>query len=192
MTLSLYGIPHIRDIKKNIKNNMCILPIMFYGKGISFSLAESYKKEICVVNWYPCREIFHDDYPISNHLFVNHGSGDFNTICKFLQNVENIFGLEHKCEIYKTNRKTASLIVLGRFWKSRIMFTLLTLLVRFCLNNKKRVLNLKDVEKCKYLQTTYFAIQLLMEGKVRYNGRRASWYEQFCDLSLEESMKYLS
>ena len=89
MTLSIYGIPHVRNLKKNIKNNICVLPIMFYGKGISFGIAENYREDICVVSWYSCREVFHDDYPFSNHIFINHSIGAHNLLCNFVNDLES-------------------------------------------------------------------------------------------------------
>lgn len=191
MTLQLYGIPHLRDLKKNIRNNLCVLPIMFYGKGISFGIAESYKEDICVVSWYTCREVFHDDYPISNHIFVNHANGMHKTFIEFITSLENSFSLTNKSECYKTNRKTVTLILLSDFWRKKIMFSLLTLFLRYALKHKRKVFDYSDLSRCVYLGDTMPAIRLLLEGNKHYFGKLSSWHDQFKGLTYEESMKYL-
>jgi hypothetical protein len=191
MTLSIYGIPHVRNLKKNIKNNICVLPIMFYGKGISFGIAENYREDICVVSWYSCREVFHDDYPFSNHIFINHSIGAHNLLCNFVNDLESIFGIKKKSECFKTNRKTVSLLLLSSFWRRKIMFSLLTLFIRYALKNKAKTFDFQKLKRCKYLEATSPAINLLIEGKSKYYGKLSSWYDQFNGLTYEESVKYL-
>lgn len=191
MSLQIFGIPHLRHLRKNIKNNICVVPIMFYGKGTSFSLAENYKDDICVVSWYVCREVFHDDFPTSNHLFINHKVGEHNNLHRFIVDLENKLGLDKSSEIFKTNRKTVTLMFLSDFWKSRIMFSLLTLFIRFSIENKQSSFSLSSLRKCKYLCETIPAIMLLLDGKSHYKGKKGSWYDQFCGLNSQDCAKYL-
>lgn len=187
----IYGIPHKRDLLKNIENKICTIPILFSGKGICFGSAERYREEICVVSWYNCREVFHDDYPLSNHLFVNYNSKSFFILEKYIETLESLLKIENKSEFYRTNRKPCMMIILSNFWKKKIKFTLLTLLIRFCLKYEKSTFELNDLKKCSLLKDTIPAISLLLDGKIKYFGKNYSWYDQFKLLNFEESSKYL-
>jgi len=181
----------LKKIRKFIKNDICELPIIYSSKRIAFGCAEEYKKQVCMLNWYFCREIFHDDIGISNHIFINHKNGRTNSLIKFMNYLEEQLCIEKKSKVYKTYKKNCTLIITSKFWKTRLFFTLLTLLLRNCVKNNWKKLTYEGCKKCRYLSRTIPALKALMNGKICYVGENNTWYEQFCDLKLKEVNKYL-
>jgi hypothetical protein len=191
MSLHIFGIPHKRTLLEQVVNNICYVPIMHSAKPVAFGMAEKYKDEICLVSWYTCREVFHDNYPTSNHLFVLHENGQGKVLKKFIHDIENRFGIFNHTEVFNTYRKNCSLILLNQFWKKKLQFSLFTLLVRHCLKYNRTKFSLEDIAKCDFLKDTKPALSLMLNGKMCYCGRKSSWYDQFKGLNLEQSAKYL-
>jgi hypothetical protein len=191
MSLHIYSIPHLHELKKHIKNNICNIPIKFAAPAASFAMAENFKNELVVNSWYICREVLHDNYPISNHLFLTHKTDEFSNLAKYIESLENKLNIEKHSVVIKTVRKNCVCIMFSEFWKNRLRFSLLTMILRFAVENKKQNFCLTDFNKCKYLGETLPALDLFFSGKIVYKGRKSSWYEQFQYLNLEESAKYL-
>lgn len=191
MSLHIYSIPHLHDIKKHIVDQICKIPIKYSSPPASFGMAENFKSELLVNGWYTCREVLHDNYPISNHLFITHNAEEYANLVSYIFSMENKLGIENPSVVFKTFKKTSSCIVLSGFWKNKLRFTLLTMILRFAILNKKRTFKLHDLSECKYLSITMPALDLFFSGKRTYKGRKSSWYEQFKNLNLQQCSKYL-
>ena len=191
MSLHIYSIPRLHDIKKQIANKICKIPIKYSSPPASFGMAENFKGELLVNSWYTCREVLHDNYPISNHLFITHNAEEYSNLVSYIVSMENKLQIENPSVVTKTIKKTSSCIMLSKFWKKKLRFTLLTMILRFAILSKKRSFKLDDLLKCKHLSITMPALELFFSGKKTYKGRKSSWYEQFKNLNLQQSSKYL-
>lgn len=180
-----------KKIRQFIKNGICEIPILYSNGNIAFSLAEDFKKRICVPCWYDCREIFHADYPKGNHIFINHKKNNNGRLKDFLFSIENHLELKNKSEYYKTVRKTGTLFILSKFWNDPIRFSLLTLLMRAAAYNNLSLYSNRVFTCCKYLSDTKPAVKLFMSKKFEYKGQMYSWYKQFKYLSAKDSEKLL-
>jgi len=181
-----------KKIKEFVKNDICEIPILYSNPNIAFSIAEDFKKRICVPCWYDCREIFHADYPKANHIFVNHKKNNNNRLASFLFSIEKLIGVYKKSKYYKTVRKTGSLFILSSFWKTPLRFSLLTFLLRAAAYYNLNSYSNKVFNYCKYLNDTKNAVKMFMDGKVNYEGQMYSWYKQFKYLSIKDCEKLLS
>jgi hypothetical protein len=180
-----------KKINEFIKDGICEIPILYSNPNIAFSLAEDFKKRICVPCWYDCREIFHADYPKGNHIFVNHKKNNNNRLSSFLQSVESLLNIKKKSKYFKTVRKTGTLFILSSFWNKPIRFGLLTLLLRAAAYYNLSLYSDRVFKICKYLFDTKNAVKLFMAGSHEYKGQMYSWYKQFKYLSIKECKKLL-
>ena len=168
-----------RQIIESVKKDICEIPILYKCPNIAFSVAEDFKNRICVPCWYDCREIFHADYPISNHIFINHNKKAASRIVKFVNSMESKLGLRTKTKVYKTVKKTATLLILSPFWKEKIKFSLLTLLIRAAIYNRFINFDISLCKYCTYLNATKNAVKLFFSGRKIYLGDSISWYAEF-------------
>ena len=178
-------------ILQYVKNNICEIPILYHCLNVAFSVAEDFKNRICVPCWYDCREIFHSDYPNPNHIFINHKKNSSVKIEKFIASLEETLNIKNKSKIFKTSRKTATLIILATFWKKQLRFSLLTLLLRAAAQNKLIAFNYDIFQYCKYLKDTKNAIKLFFSGFTKYEGENNSWHQNFKRLNIEKCKNLL-
>ena len=174
-----------------IENGVCQAIIPYICKNICFGVLEKNKGVDAVWTWYSCRDVFHGDFPESNHIFIYHKGHSFTKLKKFLGNLEDQLQIDDKSTVFKTVRKSASLIILSEFWHDNMNFSLLTILLRYGIDYKKTNFNIKDTIKCKMLKETMEALKYFFEGHTEYIGDKSGWHEQFADLSVEEVGKYL-
>lgn len=174
-----------------ISNDVCEIPILYHCENIAFGVAEEFRSKICVACWYDCREIFHADYPKPNHIFINHKKHKNTNLIKFLHSIEDLLGLKKPSKVYKTVRKTATLIVLNSFWKDKMRFSLLTLLLRASIYFNISQFSKRLFEVCKYLHDTKNAVNIFFNGRTCYTGDKAQWHKQFKYKTIEECKKML-
>lgn len=175
-----------KQIFESVNKEVCDIPILYSCPNIAFSICENFKNRLCVPSWYDCREIFHADYPKANHIFVNHKKGIYSKLKSFIESIEAQLGIKNKSKIFKTIKKTCTLIVISNFWYEEIKFSLLTLLIRVCCYNRLVLYSKKIFYHCKYLHATRNAVKILMSGRVSYTGDMFSWYEQFKHLTMKD------
>jgi len=181
----------LTKLLNTIENGVCQAIIPYICKNICFSVLERNKGIDAVWTWYSCRDVFHEDFPESNHIFIFHKGHSLMKLKKFLNEVERQLNIDDMSTIYKTVRKTTSLIILSEFWQNHMNFSLLTILLRYGIVNKKTLFNLEKIKQCKMLEDTHEALRLFFEGRTEYSGDKSGWYEQFADLNREEASKYL-
>lgn len=177
-------------LKRYLKDNFCDVAIPYMCKDVCFGVMEKTKSTYAVCTWYSCRDVFHDDFPLTNHIFVCHKNFSGNKLTKFINNVEKKLGLQRLSSYYKTYRTHASLFVLSDFWHDEMRLSLLTLLLRYSILNKKIDLDLTKNIKCKMLKDTLPALKYFFAGNTSYIGNKTGWYDQFADLKTEEVCKY--
>ena len=171
-----------------------IIKILFpyREKNNSFSVVSSKKNNFLVAEqFYDCREIFHEDFPITKNLLICVPSYKKNRIIKLFEFLESELNICNKSKILMTQRKNIFFIKLSNFWQSKIKFSLLTLLIRsglklLVIKNIKQIL-----EKSFYLKKTINAFDLFFSGHTRYYGKKNSWYKEFRNKSKEECEKLL-
>lgn len=181
-----------KEVESYIKNGICEIPILYHCENVAFGVAEDFRSKVCVPCWYDCREIFHADYPTASHVFVNHKRQKNINFSGFLQSVEQLLGIKKPSKIYKTVRKTATIIVLSKFWKNEMRFCLLTLLIRAAIYYKLPVYSKRIFEVCKYLHDTRNAVNLFFDGKTNYIGSDNQWHKAFKYKTIAECKKLLS
>ena len=175
-----------------IENGVCTAIIPYICKNICFGVLEKNKGMNAVWTWYSCRDVFHDDFPESNHIFIHHKGHTLTKLKKFLADIEDRLGLDDKSTVCKTVRKSACLIILSEFWQNHMNFSLLTLLLRTGIQEKMIVFDPAKKIKCEMLRETLPALQLFFEGKCEYSGTKSGWHEQFAGLNKQNALKYLS
>jgi hypothetical protein len=180
-----------KQIIEFIKKDICEIPILYKCPNIAYSVAEDFKNRVCVPCWYDCREIFHADYPISNHIFINHNKRSASRLVKFIKSMEEHLGLRTKTKIFKTVKKTATLLILSPFWKEKIKFSLLTLLLRAAIYNRFILFDISICSRCKYLNATKNAVVLFFSGRKTYLGDSISWYGEFKYKKIKECKELL-
>lgn len=180
-----------KEIKSYIKNGICEIPILYHCENVAFGVAEDFRSKVCVPCWYDCREIFHADYPKPNHFFLNHKRQKNVHVAEFLFSIEKELGLKTRSLIYKTVRKTATLVVLNRFWKDEMRFSLLTLLLRAAIYFNLGVYSKRVFEVCKYLADSRNAVNMFFEGRVNYDGSETQWHKVFKYKTIAECKKLL-
>lgn len=157
-----------------------------------FSVALSKKNGFFVAEqFYNCREIFHEDFPTTSNLIVCVPAYKKSRIVNFFGFVEKILNISSKTNVFITQRKNIYFIKLSSFWKSKIKFSLLTLLLRASLRIPKDLSLLAILEKSFYLKKTSNAATLFFLGNTKYCGKKNSWYKEFKDKSMEECEKLL-
>ena len=166
-----------------------IIRILLPYKEITngFSVALSKRNNFFVTEqFYNCREIFHEDFPTTDNLIICVPAYKKNRIINFFKFVENKLKIDKKSQVFITQRKNIFFIKLSVFWKSKIKFNLLTLLIRSGLKIAK-FLSLKLIlEKSFYLKKTTNAFNLFFSGNTRYYGKKNSWYKEFKNKGMEE------
>ena len=98
---------------------------------------------------------------------------------KFVNSMESKLGLRTKTKVYKTVKKTATLLILSPFWKEKIKFSLLTLLIRAAIYNRFINFDISLCKYCTYLNATKNAVKLFFSGRKIYLGDSISWYAEF-------------
>lgn len=174
-----------------VKNEICEIPILYNCCNIAFSVSEEFRNRVCVPCWYDCREIFHSDYPKPNHVFVNHKKHKSQKLKLFIESLEENLSLKRKSKVFKTVKKTATLMVLSPYWRDKCLFGLLTLLLRAAAYNQLEEFDISIVKTCKYLHDTRNALKLLVLGHKKYVGKHTSWHNQFKGLTIKECKKLL-
>jgi len=182
----------LTKLLNTIEDGVCTAIIPYICKNICFGILEKNKGMNAVWTWYSCRDVFHDDFPESNHIFVYHKGQTLHKFKKFLANIEHQLGLDDKSTVYKTVRKSACLVVLSEFWHNHMNFSLLTLLLRFGIQSKKIDFDPNKKIKCQILQETQPALQAFFQGNCEYNGNKSGWHEQFAGMDKATALKYLS
>jgi hypothetical protein len=158
----------------------------------SFSVALTKRNGFFVAEqFYKCREIFHEDFPITKNLLICVPSYKKNRIIKFFDFIENQLNIDNKSKIFITQRKNIYFVKLSKFWKTKIKFSLLTLLIRSALRIIKNLNLIKMLEKSFYLKKTINAFDLFFSGYTRYYGKKNSWYKEFNNKSAEDCKKLL-
>lgn len=174
-----------------IHNGVCQVIIPYSCKHICFGAIEKHKNIYAVWSWYSCRDIFHTDFPVSTHIFIYHKGYSATRMRKFLQTIENNLNLSNPSVIYKTVRKSVSLIILSDFWHEKMKFSLFTLLMRYGIDYNLINFDLQQTIKCGMLHDTLPALQLFFSGLTEYTGSKSGWFEQFERLNKNACMKYL-
>lgn len=161
-------------------------------KNNSFSVAKTKKNGFYLAEqFYNCREIFHEDFPIVSNLLICMPSYKKNRLKKLFQFIENELGILDKSSVYITQRKNIFFIKLSNFWKSKIKFSFLTLLIRAgCRISTDLSLDL-ILSKSSYLRKTEKAFYVFFSGNTRYYGKKNSWFKEFRNKSKEECEKLL-
>ena len=180
-----------KEIYSYIENEICEIPILYHCENIAFSVAEDFRSKVCVPCWYDCREIFHADYLKPNHVFINHKNVKTQHVDNFLKSVENKLNIKKGSKVFKTARKTATIIFLSSFWRNKMRFSLLTLILRVGVYNKLEYYDSKIFKKCKYLHDTRSAVRLFFQGYTNYEGNKNNWHEEFSYKTIAECKKKL-
>lgn len=141
--------------------------------------------------FYSCREIFHEDFPTTKNLLICVPAYKKNRIINFFNFVETKLEIPKKSKVCLTQRKNIFFIKLSSFWKSKIKFSLLTLLIRSGLRISKELDIDKLIQKYFYLKKTSSAVNIFFSGKTRYCGRNNSWYKEFKNKGMDECLKLL-
>ena len=178
-------------LKQQVCKDICEIPILYASSSVAFSVAEDFKGRICVPCWYECREIFHADYPKANHIFINHKKNQTSKIEEFVNSLESCLGMNKKTNVYKSVKKTATVLYLSPFWNVKIRFSLFTLLLRAASYKNLTSFDLSICKNCKYLHETRSALQVFVDGNTEYIGSNYSWYSQFKFMSKKDSKELL-
>lgn len=158
----------------------------------SFSVALSKRNDFFVVEqFYNCREIFHEDFPITNNLLICVPSYKKNRIIKLFEFIENKLNVLKKTKVFITQRKNIFFVKLSVFWQSKIKFNFLTLLIRAGLRISDELSLEKILNKSSYLKKTTNAFYLFFSGNTKYFGKKNSWFKEFGNKSKEECEKLL-
>ncbi len=158
----------------------------------SLSVAETKRNGFYVAEqFYNCREIFHEDFPTTNNLLVCVPSYKKNRIIKLFDFVESHLGVIRKTKVFLTQRKNIFFVKLSNFWKSKIKFSLLTLLIRAGLRSAMLTSLSQIVEKSSYLKKTNDAFYVFFSGNTKYCGKKNSWFKEFKNKNKEECEKLL-
>jgi hypothetical protein len=181
----------LTKLLSTIENGVCQAIIPYVCKTICFGVLEKNKGMHAVWTWYSCRDVFHADFPESNHLFVYHKGHSLKKIKLFLSDIEEKLGIDDRSSIFKTVRKSACLIVISEFWQNHMNFSLLTLLLRYGVEYNKIKFDPDAPIKCSMLSETQEALRLFFSGKTEYHGNKDGWYEQFAGISTQNALKYL-
>lgn len=177
-------------IKRYIIDDYCDVAIPYMCKDVCFGVLEKSKADYAVCTWYSCRDVFHDDFPLINHIFVCHKNFTGKKVLSFLHDVENQLGIKEKSKYYKTHKTHASLFVLAEFWHDEMYLSLLTLLLRYSVMNKKIKFDLSKKLKCKMLEETLPALQCLFLENKEYIGNKTGWHDLFANVKGSEMHKY--
>lgn len=177
-------------LKKFITGDYCDVIIPYICRGVCFGVLEKNKNVYAVWTWYSCRDVFHDDFPLTNHIFLYHKNYSSKKVIKFLHHIEAILKIENKTKIYKTQKTYVSLLLLADFWHQEMRLSLLTLLLRYCIIEKKIKFEITKKIKCNMVKETLPAIEVFLSGRNTYNGNKNGWHEQFAGLDYEQSIKY--
>ena len=165
-----------------ISGDICDALIPYNCKSICYGLLERNKNMLAVWTWYSCRDVFHDDFPTFNHIFIYHKNYSGKRLYNFIINVEDRLGLKNKTKYYKTCKKHASLFILSKFWDEEMKLSLLTLLIRYAVKEKRLKFDEKKNIKCDMIKDTIGAILYFLEGNTEYTGIKSGWHEQFCNI----------
>ena len=141
--------------------------------------------------FYNCREIFHEDFPTTNNLLICVPPYKKNRIIRLFNFIENHLNVDKRTKVFMTQRKNIFFIKLSIFWKSKIKFSLLTLLIRSGLRNSTLTNLSQIVEKSSYLKKTHDAFYVFFSGNTKYCGKKNSWFKEFKNKSKEECEKLL-
>lgn len=182
----------LTKLLSTIQNGICQVVIPYICKAICFGVLEKSKGMYAIWTWYSCRDVFHADFPESNHIFVYHKGHAVNKLKSFLTNIEKNLLIDDNSSIFKTSRKSVSLIIISEFWQEPMHFSLLTLLLRYGIEYNKIKFNPDENIKCSMLSETQEALKLFFSGKTEYTGSKIGWYEQFSGKTKTECMKYLN
>lgn len=158
----------------------------------SFSVAIKNNKGLLVAEqFYKCREIFHEDFPYTKNLIVCTPPYKKKRLYNTFEFIEKHLNIKNKSKIFLTQRKNLFYVKLSDFWKSKIKFSLLTLLIRSGLKINDDISLEKMATKLSYLKKTKEALYVFFTGNTRYYGKNSSWFKEFKDKSAEESAKLL-
>ena len=158
----------------------------------SFSVALVKRSDFFVAEqFYNCREVFHDDFPTTKNLLLCVQPYKKIRIINFFKFIEEKLMISDKSEVLFTQRKNIFFIRLNKFWRTKIKFSLLTLLIRSALRISKNLNLIKILEKSFYLKKTMNAVHVFFSGNTRYYGKKNSWYKEFKDKSMEDCFRLL-
>lgn len=158
----------------------------------AFSVALSKRNDFFIVEqFYNCREIFHEDFPTTNNLLICVPAYKKNRIIKLFEFLEEKLNVSKKSKVFITQRKNIFFVKLSVFWKSKMKFSLLTLLIRAGLRISDKLSLEKILNKSSYLKKTTDAFYLFFLGNTKYSGNKNSWFKEFRNKSKEECEKLL-
>ena len=78
----------LTKLLNTIDNGVCQAIIPYICKNTCFGILEKHKGMYAVWTWYSCRDVFHADFPESNHLFVYHRGHNLTKLKKYLNNID--------------------------------------------------------------------------------------------------------
>lgn len=171
-----------------------LVKILIPYKEINNSLSVATAKRngfFVAEQFYNCREIFHEDFPIASNLLVCIPSYKKTRLIKLFEFIESELNILKRTKVCITQRKNIFFVKLSNFWKSKIKFSLLTLLIRAGCRISNDLSLFSLVTKSSYLKKTYNAFYLFFSGNTKYYGKKNSWFKEFKNKSKEECEKLL-
>jgi len=172
----------LNTIYNLINDDICDALIPYSCKSICYGLLERNKNMLAVWTWYSCRDVFHDDFPTFNHIFIYHKNYSGKRLFNFMSNLEDRLQIKNKTKYFKTSKKYASLFILSKFWDDEMKLSLLTLLIRYAVREKRLKFDEKKKIKCNMVKETLPSIKYFLDGYTEYNGTKSGWHEQFCNI----------
>lgn len=132
-----------------------------------------------IIQWYYCRELFHNHLKDVDLFFFAHKVGCANNVIKFMQRIEDITGCP-KSNFGPTQRKNIIWIQPSIWWKKSIKKSLFTILLRCGNNYSVNRDNFEDaLFSYAYASDTKHAINRFLNGFTLCLSHKRGWHKQF-------------